>query len=197
MLKEQMSKIKEIFKNQEGNNKRKIENLVVFAIILIITIIIINAICNDNTNKKDKASEMQNNSNLKLANLQDTAEENETTDLEKKLEEILKNINGVGNVKVLLTYSESSKTIAMYNEDSTKNDTEETDTQGGNRKITQTSTKKEVIYQEVDGKKIPITQSVEKPQIEGAVVTAVGAKNVDVKASIVQAVEAATRTCNT
>lgn len=197
MLKEQMSKIKEIFKNQEGNNKRKIENLVVFAIILIITIIIINAICNDNTDKKNNTSEMQNNSNLKLANLQDTAKENETTDLEKKLEEILKNINGVGNVKVLLTYSESSKTIAMYNEDSTKNDTEETDTQGGNRKITQTSTKKEVIYQEVDGKKIPITQSVVKPQIEGAVVTAVGAKNVDVKASIVQAVEAATRTCNT
>lgn len=198
MLKEQMSKIKEIFKNQEGNNKRKIENLVVFAIILIITIIIINAICNDdNTDKKNNTSEMQNNSNLKLANMQDTAEENETTDLEKKLEEILKNINGVGNVKVLLTYSESSKTIAMYNEDSTKNDTEETDTQGGNRKITQTSTKKEVIYQEVDGEKIPVTQSVVKPKIEGAVITAVGAKNIEVKASIVQAVEAATRTCNT
>lgn len=196
MLKEQMSKIKEIFKNQDGNNKRKIENLVVFAIILIITIIIINAICNDNTDKKNNTSDMQNNSNLKLAELEDV-EEDETTDLEKKLEEILKNINGVGNVKVLLTYSESSKTIAMYNEDSTKNDTEETDTQGGNRKITQTSTKKEVIYQEVDGKKIPITQSVVKPQIEGAVVTAVGAKNVEVKASIVQAVEAATRTCNT
>ena len=44
-------------------------------------------------------------------------------------ESILKNIEGVGNVKVLVTYSESSKTVAMYNEDSTKNDTEEEDKQ--------------------------------------------------------------------
>jgi len=36
-----------------------------------------------------------------------------------------------------------------------------------------------------------------KPKIEGAVVTAVGAKNINIKTNIVQAVEAATRTCNT
>ena len=48
--------------------------------------------------------------------------------LEQRLEDTLQNIEGVGKTKVLLTYSESSQTIAMYNEDSTKNDTEETDT---------------------------------------------------------------------
>ena len=63
---------------------------------------------------------------------------------------------------------------------------------GGNRKITQSSTKKEVIYQEIGGEKIPVTQSIIKPKIEGAIITAVGAKDSNVKTSIVQAVEAAT-----
>ncbi len=61
--------------------------------------------------------------------------------------------------------------------------------------MTQVSTKKEVIYQEVNGEKIPVTQSIMKPKIEGAIITASGAKNSDVKTSIVQAVEAATRPC--
>lgn len=63
---------------------------------------------------------------------------------------------------------------------------------GGNRKISQTSSKKEVIYQEVDGEKVPVTQSIVKPTIEGAVVVAVGARDINIKTNIVQAVEAAT-----
>lgn len=63
---------------------------------------------------------------------------------------------------------------------------------GGNRKISETSVKKEVVYQEINGEKIPVTQSVIKPKIEGAIITAKGATNSEVKANIVQAVEAAT-----
>lgn len=63
---------------------------------------------------------------------------------------------------------------------------------GGNRKISETSVKKEVVYQEINGEKVPVTQSVIKPKIEGAIITAKGASNSDVKTNIVQAVEAAT-----
>ena len=63
---------------------------------------------------------------------------------------------------------------------------------GGNRKITQSSNKKEVIYQEINGEKIPVTQSIVEPKIEGAIVTATGANNSYIKTNIVQAVEAAT-----
>lgn len=47
---------------------------------------------------------------------------------------------------------------------------------GGSRKISQTSNKKEVIYQDKNGEKVPVTQSVVKPKIEGAIVTATGAR---------------------
>ena len=42
MLEEKKKKLKEMFSfKTEGNNKKKIENLVVFVIVLIITIIVI------------------------------------------------------------------------------------------------------------------------------------------------------------
>ncbi len=62
----------------------------------------------------------------------------------------------------------------------------------GNRKITQSSSKKEVIYQEIEGEKVPVTQSIVKPKIEGAIITAVGAKDSTIKTNIVQAIEAVT-----
>lgn len=63
---------------------------------------------------------------------------------------------------------------------------------GGNRKISQETTKKEVIYQEIDGEKIPVTQSIVKPKIEGAIIIATGAGNSENKIKITQAVEAVT-----
>lgn len=47
---------------------------------------------------------------------------------------------------------------------------------GGNRKISQTSSKREVIYQDINGEKVPVTQSIIKPKIEGAIITSTGAR---------------------
>lgn len=68
---------------------------------------------------------------------------------------------------------------------------------GGSRKIEEVSTKKEVIYKEVNGEKIPVMQSTINPKIEGAIIAASGANNGSVKQNIIQAVEAATRPWNT
>ena len=198
MIKEKLQKLKDIIKikqNEEGDSKKKIENLVVFIVILIITMIIINSILKTDKNKGDTKD-----TEKVLAKTSDTTQEsknNTSSNLEQRLENILQKIEGVGKVNVLITYSESSKTLAMYNEDNQKNDPDETDTSGGNRKVSQTTTKKEVIYQEINGEKIPVTQSIINPKIEGAVIIATGAKNTNVKTDIIQAVEAATRTCNT
>ncbi|MBR0351290.1 MAG: stage III sporulation protein AG, partial [Clostridia bacterium] len=111
---------------------------------------------------------------------------------EKKLKNILEKIQGVGKVEVFINYSESSEVVAMFNENSKSSLTEETDTSGGKRTIEQTDTQKDIIYKEDDGQKIPITQKTIQPKIEGAIITAQGAKNDRIKANIVQAVEAAT-----
>ena len=127
MLEEKKIKLKEMFSfKKDGNNKKKIENLIVFVIILIITIIIINTIWNND----EKIAENTENLDKVLAKSESikTVDNNTyTNELETRLENILQNIEGVGKVKVLLTYSESSTTVAMYNEDNTESDTEETD----------------------------------------------------------------------
>lgn len=189
-------KLKELVVKKQGEpNKKKIENLVVFLIILIITIIVINVIWSGDS-KKSNEQEFTSDKNKKLASSveeiqtnSDTVTEDETV---KKLEEILSKINGVGKVKVMLTYSQTSQTIPLYNQDSSEKNTEESDKQGGTRKVTETDTKTEIIYKEENGEKVPITQSIISPKIEGAIVTAEGAGNAIVKTNIIQAVEAVT-----
>ncbi len=128
MLKEQMNKLKNMFKSDEGNNKKKIENLVVFVIILIITIIVINMILNDD---KKEDNTQTNNISKTLAQTDKANYVSTTDELEENLEAILSKIEGVGKVNVLITYSQTSEIVAMYNEDNTKSDTEESDSRWG------------------------------------------------------------------
>ena len=126
MLKEQISKFKDIFKNENGNNKKKIENLVVFVIILVITIIVINMILKDDNKNKNSEDTIMSKT-LAKTNVKETNSITEEDELKEKLEDILSKIDGVGKTKVLLTYSKSSELIPLYNEDSTISDTEEKD----------------------------------------------------------------------
>lgn len=188
-------KLKGLINPEGGNktNKKKIENLIFFVVILIITIVAINIIWNDG--EKSSEEDLQNTSSKQLAkedtNSIETSSET-TNELELKLEEILSKIQGVGEVKVFINYSESSEIIPMYNENTKTSNTEETDTSGGTRTIQEEDSQKEIIYEEDDGQKTPITQKVVQPKVEGAIITAKGANNADVKSSIIQAVEAVT-----
>lgn len=188
------NKLKELVKNdgEEANNKKKIENLVFFVILLIATIVMINYIWNG---KKNSNKTLTNTTGKQLAttnnNLIDNSYTNDNT-LEQKLEDILSKIQGVGNVQVFINYSESSETVAMYNENTKTSTTEETDKSGGVRKIEAKDSQKEIVYTEENGEKTPIIQKTVQPKIEGAIITAKGATNAVVKTNIIQAVEAAT-----
>ncbi len=188
MFKDKLKKMLNNKEETEGSNKKKIENLVFFIIILIITIVIINYVWNGGK-KTDKTITNTAGRQLASTNTTDTVE---TNNLEERLETILGKIQGVGSVNVFINYSESSQTVAMYNENSKISTTEETDTSGGTRKVEQTDLNKEIVYQEENGKKTPILQKTLQPKIEGAIITAKGASNVNVKTNIIQAVEAAT-----
>lgn len=179
---------KNLFNKEGQDKKRQIENIIVFIIILIITVLIIN-----NMWSSDKKEESENNSTTSKV-LAQTVSDNSTgnDDLEEKLEDILESINGVGKVKVLIKYSESSTVVAMYNETSSESKTEENDGDGGSKNVTETENKKEIVYSDENGASKPITEKVIMPVIEGAVITAQGASNANTKSCIVSAVEAVT-----
>ena len=129
-----MEKLKNLFKDKN----KKIENLVVFLVILVITLIIINNII-----KGDEEKQTENYSNAELASA--SSDEVISDNLEKRLENILSKIDGVGEVSVLVTYSQSSQVIPIYNESTSKSVTEETDKSGGVRTIEAEDNEKTVV----------------------------------------------------
>lgn len=103
MFKEQMNKYKSLIlkkvedlKGEGKTNKRKIENLVVFLIILIVTLIAINAIL-----KSDEVDTKEEKSPYKVLAEEKIEEDygNDSTYLETKLENILETMVGVRKSK--------------------------------------------------------------------------------------------------
>lgn len=191
-------KLKESF-NKDASQKKKIENLVFFLILLIIVVIAINLIWkpdeskNSNIINSEKQFVTQNENTVVLATEQGvTSSEKQEYILKNDLENILSNINGAGKVKVMITYTESSTVQPIYNENINESTTEETDSTGGVRTIAETDSSKEVVYTEDNGVKVPITEKVTMPKVEGAIVLAEGANDASIKNNIILAVEAVT-----
>ena len=177
-----LEKIKSIFKNKE----KRIENLISFLIILVITLIVINKIIKDD---KLKQNDFQNETTAELATNEENSSEKQISDLEQKLESILQKINGVGKVSVLLTYTESSKLVPIYNINSSTSITEEKDTSGGTRTTETQNNQKDAIK---DSNSNIVTEKIIMPTVEGAIITAEGAENPEIKSNIISAVEAVT-----
>ena len=183
------NKLKLTNNNENKGDKKKIESIIFLIIILIVTVIIINSVWNG----ESEDSKVQNDK--VLAKVLESDSEDKTYGyytLQQDLENILETMEGVGRVKVLINYAETSTTVAMYNETKTESTTEEKDTEGGIRNVTQTDTQKEIAYTSETGESAPITEKIVMPIIEGAVITAEGAGNVNVKANIISATQAVT-----
>lgn len=173
---------------EETKSKKKMENLIFLILILIITLIIMNAIWNGDKKTTEK-TEDTNTTDKTLAYEENTSSKDE---LEQRLENILSTIKNVGQVKVLINYAESSSTVPLYDETTTTSSTEEGDSSGGTRNVTETEVQKEVIFSESSGEKEPVTQKTVMPVIQGAIITAEGASDATVRTNIINAVGAVT-----
>ncbi len=186
MFKEKLGNMKNaLMKTEKNDNKKSIENLIVLAVVLVITIIAINYIWNGKSKKKNNTVQTKV---LAEEQIDSNTIDYNKDELEQKLKKILGSINGVGDVEVLITYAQTSTINPIYNEDYQESVTEEEDTTGGKRTISSSNNKKEVV----SNNNSIVTQSITSPQVQGAVIIAKGASNVEVKSNIIQAVEAAT-----
>lgn len=160
-------KLKKIF--SEKDEKKKTENLVAFLIILVITLIIMNNILS-----KDKEKNLVSNSTgIELVN-KDTNETVEVSsiqdgDLKEELENILSKINGVGQVEVLLTYSETSSISPLYNESTSSSTSTEAD-----GTTTETKTESKDVF--TDSSNEAVIEKRIMPKLEGAIIIAEGAR---------------------
>lgn len=174
-----LEKLKKMF--SEKDDKRKRENLIVFLILLIVTLIVVNKILE----KDEEVIPSESSAELVSSIKDETCEISSESDLETKLKEILSKIDGVGEVDVLLTYSETTSIYPLYNENisesiSTSESGEVTETKTENKEIFTNSQDEAVIQKKI------------YPKLEGAIIIAKGASNPEIKTNIIYAVEAAT-----
>lgn len=126
-------KIRKLAEKNGTNSKKTIENLIVFLVLLVITIISINLIWGKEEKEEDGIQGEEKYKVLAQAENNSNISKKQEYNLENDLEDILSKISGVGEVQVLVTYSETSEVIAMHNEAKNTSKTEESDSNRWNK----------------------------------------------------------------
>lgn len=112
-----------------------------------------------------------------------------TTKLEERLKEFLSNVDGIGEVEVMITLQSSKELITLKNSPYTQESLNETDGEGGSR-ISSSSSREDstVLVTTEDGENIPYIIKEIEPLVEGVVVVAEGGANAIIAKDIVEAV---------
>lgn len=109
---------------------------------------------------------------------------------EERLEEAFRHVDGVGQVKVLITLKESEHKIVEKDGPEEYSNAEEKDAAGGSRTIGESKIEKSTIYTVDDrGQNVPYVIKTILPPVEGVVVIAQGAQEQKVQDYIIGAIQ--------
>ena len=199
MNKEKLNKLKEMFVKREGDGKkppyRNIAILLLAGILLMVSSLFLNR--GSETEKgagavyetvskevtKEAAETFGSGSSKKagaIASIEKT--------YESELKDTLETMNGVSNVSVIVNVDSTEEKVYEKNAVSQHQITEETDRDGGERKVEDFSTDEKVVIIREGDKEVPLVQQTKKPTIRGVLVVAKGADNITIKKEIVEAV---------
>lgn len=118
------------------------------------------------------------------------SEEEYSVWLEQRLTEVLGQVAGVGEVRVMITLKSSRELVVEREESISRSSTKESDSQGGSRVISQVETGENVIYSSEGTSSEPYVIKTLQPEIEGVLVVAEGAGNGTVNRTITAIVQA-------
>lgn len=165
----------ETLKNISKDKKK--EKLIYILILCIVLFIATSYIFSDN--KKTEINPNENTANSNSTSTESNINSSKDV-MEEKLAKILSEISGINDVSVMITYSSDVKVNPVYN-------TKEEETAAGQKTLD-----KSVVYNEEDSNKTVVIESTEMPTVEGVIVVATGASNVEIRSKIAQAVSAVT-----
>lgn len=199
MNKEKLNKFKGMFMKQDDDGKkppyRNIAILLLAGILLMVSSLFINR--GDETKEKtnavfeaagkevkEEAAETFGSNNSKKTGTIASIEKA----YESELKETLETMNGVSNVSVIVNVDSTEEKVYEKNAVSQHQITEETDRDGGERKVEDFSTDEKVVIIREGDKEVPLVQQTKKPTIRGVLIVAKGADNISIKKEIVEAV---------
>lgn len=168
-----------MFKNLNEKDKKKISWLICLAVVCGISLIAISGL------EKEEVISKEESNNIVQEDINNEASK---STLEEKLKNILSQIEGAGELDVMITYESSEEIQPAFNTNTTTEKTKEVDQQGGERTVTTSSENKTMI---TSSSSEPIVIKTNQPKINGVIVVASGAKDPTVKETLYSAVQTA------
>lgn len=107
---------------------------------------------------------------------------------ENQLREVLENIIGVNDVTVMVNLDSTKAKVFQKNITAQSQSTDETDREGGKRKVEDRSRDEQVVILRNGDKEQPLVVKTMKPEIRGVLIVAQGVDNLKVKQMVVEAV---------
>jgi len=111
------------------------------------------------------------------------------TDMENKLENILRKVSGIGEVKVMITLKASKEQVTLKDSPYTQESLNEVDGEGGSRTDNSVKREESTVLVTKDGNSEPYIIQELEPDVEGVVVIAEGGDNIDIVLDIMEAAE--------
>lgn len=139
------------------------------------------------TEKKDNKSEAPR---VETASAETQKWEGYRENVEKQLEEMLQQIEGVGKVRVMVTLAATAEIVVEKDIPQTQSEVEEGDSNGGSRTTKENTWEEATVYEQRDGDSIPYVIKELVPDIEGVCVICEGGGNGTVAKNISEAVQA-------
>lgn len=168
------------------------ENMAIMALLGILLMVIAIPVKKTET-QKDQTAAPENKSTA--SGTQETEEEDNTGgyagELEERLESLLASMEGVGNVKVMVTLDSSREQVVEKDIPSTMDTTKETDSTGGSRDVINSRQEETTVYvTDSAGNKTPYVSKIRGPSIEGVTVVAQGGGNAVIQKNITEVIQA-------
>ena len=114
-----------------------------------------------------------------------------TQEVENRLEALLSSMDGVGEVKVMVTLSSSVEQVVEKDVPYSMDTTKETDSAGGSRDVVNSKQEETTVYvTDQAGNKTPYISKTLEPAIEGVTVVAQGGGNAVVQKNITDVIQA-------
>ena len=110
-------------------------------------------------------------------------------DMERKVEEQLSKVEGVGDVEVMITLKASSEKIILKDENESVEIIDETDSSGGSRDNESSTRSEESVLIDGENGSKPYTVKETAPYIQGVVVVASGGDEARIKQEIIDAIQ--------
>lgn len=181
-----MDIIKRVWKMIEGQSRKKlIENTAIVIIIGVIVIIAGGTIFGGGKSDVPQKEQQKGGSTVDGSQLAVSAGD----DTEARLRSLLSQMQGVGKVDVMITYSTSRENVPAYDIKKNQSSTAEKDSEGGTRSISQEEYDSTMAYEDSSGGgKKPVILKELEPEVKGVLVVAEGADSVEVRERICNAV---------